>query len=65
MRNDDYYSQEDLKEEYGIDELTFYRMIREKKVPAFRMQGKWKIRKADIYKLVEIYNQGDICTKRN
>ncbi len=44
----DYLSVAEMAEEFGIHEMTFYRMIRDKKLPAFKIGSQWRIRRADL-----------------
>lgn len=44
----EYLSVADMAEEFGIHEMTFYRMIRDKKIPAFKIGSQWRVRRADL-----------------
>ena len=33
--------------------MTFYRMIRDKKIPAFKIGSQWRIRRADLERWLE------------
>lgn len=44
----EYLSVSDMAEEFGIHEMTFYRMIRDKKIPAFKIGSQWRVRRADL-----------------
>lgn len=44
----DYLSVAEMAQEFGIHEMTFYRMIRDKKLPAFKIGSQWRIRRADL-----------------
>lgn len=47
-REKDYLSVAEMAQEFGIHEMTFYRMIRDKKLPAFKIGSQWRIRKSDL-----------------
>lgn len=49
----EYLSVADMAKEFGIHEMTFYRMIRDKKIPAFKIGSQWRIRRADLEKWLE------------
>lgn len=49
----DYLSVSDMAEEFGIHEMTFYRMIRDKKIPAFKIGSQWRVRRTDLNKWLE------------
>ena len=49
----EYLSVADMAHEFGIHEMTFYRMIRDKKIPAFKIGSQWRIRRADLEKWLE------------
>ena len=49
----EYLSVADMASEFGIHEMTFYRMIRDKKIPAFKIGSQWRIRRADLEKWLE------------
>lgn len=49
----EYLSVADMAQEFGIHEMTFYRMIRDKKIPAFKIGSQWRIRRADLEKWLE------------
>ena len=44
----DYLSVAEMAQEFGIHEMTFYRMIRDKKLPAFKIGSQWRIRRSDL-----------------
>jgi len=44
----DYLSVSEMAQEFGIHEMTFYRMIRDKKLPAFKIGSQWRIRRSDL-----------------
>ena len=44
----EYLSVSDMAEEFGIHEMTFYRMIRDKKIPAFKIGSQWRVRRTDL-----------------
>lgn len=49
----EYLSVSDMAKEFGIHEMTFYRMIRDKKIPAFKIGSQWRVRRADLNKWLE------------
>jgi len=49
----EYLSVADMAHEFGIHEMTFYRMIRDKKIPAFKIGSQWRIRRADLEKWLQ------------
>ncbi|MCP5464232.1 MAG: helix-turn-helix domain-containing protein [Deltaproteobacteria bacterium] len=49
----EYLSVADMAAEFGIHEMTFYRMIRDKKIPAFKIGSQWRVRRADLDKWLE------------
>jgi excisionase family DNA binding protein len=49
----EYLSVSDMAEEFGIHEMTFYRMIRDKKIPAFKIGSQWRVRRSDLDKWLE------------
>lgn len=49
----EYLSVSDMAEEFGIHEMTFYRMIRDKKIPAFKIGSQWRVRRADLDKWLD------------
>lgn len=49
----EYLSVADMANEFGIHEMTFYRMIRDKKIPAFKIGSQWRVRRADLNKWLE------------
>lgn len=49
----EYLSVADMAKEFGIHEMTFYRMIRDKKIPAFKIGSQWRIRRTDLEKWLE------------
>lgn len=49
----EYLSVAEMANEFGIHEMTFYRMIRDKKIPAFKIGSQWRIRRADLEKWLE------------
>jgi len=49
----EYLSVADMAAEFGIHEMTFYRMIRDKKIPAFKIGSQWRVRRADLNKWLE------------
>lgn len=44
----EYLSVSEMAAEFGIHEMTFYRMIRDKKIPAFKIGSQWRVRRADL-----------------
>lgn len=46
----EYLSVADMASEFGIHEMTFYRMIRDKKIPAFKIGSQWRVRRIDLNK---------------
>lgn len=44
----EYLSVADMASEFGIHEMTFYRMIRDKKIPAFKIGSQWRIKRSDL-----------------
>ena len=55
----EYLNIQDLADEYGIGETTFYRMIRDKKISACKMSSQWYIKKSDFLEYMENWNNGD------
>jgi excisionase family DNA binding protein len=49
----EYLSVSDMATEFGIHEMTFYRMIRDKKIPAFKIGSQWRVRRADLNKWLD------------
>ena len=49
----EYLSVAEMAQEFGIHEMTFYRMIRDKKIPAFKIGSQWRVRRADLNKWLE------------
>lgn len=49
----EYLSVSDMAGEFGIHEMTFYRMIRDKKIPAFKIGSQWRVRRADLNKWLD------------
>lgn len=49
----EYLSVSDMAGEFGIHEMTFYRMIRDKKIPAFKIGSQWRVRRSDLDKWLE------------
>lgn len=49
----EYLSVSDMATEFGIHEMTFYRMIRDKKIPAFKIGSQWRVRRADLDRWLE------------
>ena len=52
----EYLSVADMASEFGIHEMTFYRMIRDKKIPAFKIGSQWRVRRADLNKWLESHS---------
>ncbi len=52
----EYLSVADMASEFGIHEMTFYRMIRDKKIPAFKIGSQWRVRRADLNKWLETHS---------
>lgn len=46
----DYLSVSDLAEEFGIHEMTFYRMIKDKKIPTYKIGSQWRVKRTDFEK---------------
>lgn len=44
----EYLSVSEMAAEFGIHEMTFYRMIRDKKIPAFKIGSQWRVRRTDL-----------------
>jgi excisionase family DNA binding protein len=49
----EYLSVSDMADEFGIHEMTFYRMIRDKKIPAFKIGSQWRVKRTDLEKWLE------------
>ena len=49
----EYLSVADMATEFGIHEMTFYRMIRDKKIPAFKIGSQWRVRRTDLNRWLE------------
>ena len=49
----EYLSVSDMADEFGIHEMTFYRMIRDKKIPAFKIGSQWRVRRTDLNKWLD------------
>ena len=49
----EYLSVADMASEFGIHEMTFYRMIRDKKIPAFKIGSQWRVRRTDLNRWLE------------
>jgi excisionase family DNA binding protein len=52
----EYLSVADMATEFGIHEMTFYRMIRDKKIPAFKIGSQWRVRRSDLNKWLESHS---------
>ncbi|MBU0507031.1 MAG: helix-turn-helix domain-containing protein [bacterium] len=52
----EYLSVADMAAEFGIHEMTFYRMIRDKKIPAFKIGSQWRVRRSDLNKWLESHS---------
>jgi len=52
----EYLSVADMAAEFGIHEMTFYRMIRDKKIPAFKIGSQWRVRRQDLNKWLESHS---------
>ena len=44
----EYLSVAEIAQEFGIHEMTFYRMIRDKKIPAFKIGSQWRVKRSDL-----------------
>jgi excisionase family DNA binding protein len=49
----EYLSVSDMADEFGIHEMTFYRMIRDKKIPAFKIGSQWRVKRSDLERWLE------------
>lgn len=56
----DYLSVAEMAEEFGIHEMTFYRMIRDKKLPAFKIGSQWRIRRVDLESWLSQHASGQL-----
>ena len=52
----EYLSVAEMASEFGIHEMTFYRMIRDKKIPAFKIGSQWRVRRTDLNKWLESHS---------
>ncbi|HMN12195.1 MAG TPA: helix-turn-helix domain-containing protein [Bellilinea sp.] len=46
-----------------VDDRTIYRLAASKKIPAFKVGGTWRFRKADIDEWIEAQVQGSVGGK--